>query len=75
MNAQRRLGPRPIWCSAEVWTKAADEFDRLEQELHDANHEAPGPWLAGHAQQIADGCRGYAARLTGEASPPPSEAP
>jgi hypothetical protein len=66
MNAQRKLGPRPQWCSAEVWTKAADEFDRIETQLHDANPDAPASWLAEHTQQLAEGCLAYAARLTSE---------
>ncbi len=74
MPTQRKLGLCPPWCSAEIWTKAADEFDRCERDLYDANPDAPASWLAERAQRLAEGCHGYAVRLTGEGSnvPPPT---
>jgi len=66
MPTQRKLGPCPPWCSAEVWTKAADEFDRCERDLYDTNPDAPASWLAERSQRLAEGCHAYAVRLTGE---------
>ena len=58
----KTLGPRPSWCPHDIWRDACERCSADIGWLYDRNPDAPGDWLAQHAQQIVDGYHAYAVR-------------